>query len=170
VRAPSVSDGHVAGWVGVVGDGGWLQAGLITDSGRANHTSKLYYEAAVPGGSIEYAELDPSVEPGEAHRVSVLELSGRKAWWRVWVDNRPASPRIHLPGSHAAWYPQAVGENQAGGTGTCNGYSYRFTEVTLAHASGGKWKPLTDGYLFQDDGYRTVQTSVTARSFVATSV
>ena len=170
VRAPSVTDGHVAGWVGVMGESGWFQAGLTTDSGLRNHISKLYYEAALPDGSILYDEIDPNVRPGEAHRVSVLEMAGRRGWWRVWIDNHPSSPSIHLPGSHDAWYPQAVGENQAGGTGACNGYAYRFTDVTLAHATGGKWLPFQVSGSYEDPGYRLVQTSSTPRSFLAASV
>ncbi len=174
-RAPSVSSGHVAGWVGVGGAGpggagGWLQVGLATFSGHGSRMSQMYYEVAAPGATPYFVRLDPNVEPGDAHRVSVLEMSGRKAWWRVWVDHRPVSPPIHLPGSHSAWYTQAVGENWNGGTGACNSYAYRFTNVTLAHASGGNWQPFEGSSVFADAGYRAVQTSSTPRSFVATSL
>ena len=177
VKAPSVSDGHVGGWVGVggtnAGPGGvaeWLQVGFAAFSGAESQTSKLYYEVTVAGSTPKYVELDPSVKPGDQHRVSVLEMSARKSWWRVWVDRRPVSPPIHLPGSHGAWYPQAVAENWNGGTGACNAYTYSFKDITLAHASGGKWQPLAGSSLFQDAGYKVVQTSSTPRSFVATSL
>ena len=97
-------------------------------------------------------------------------MADRKSWWRVWVDRKPVSPPIHLPGSHGAWYPQAVAENWNGGTGACNAYEYSFTDITLAHANGGNWKPLDDSQVFQDAGYKVVQTSHTPRSFVATSL
>ena len=177
IKAPVVSDGHVGGWVGVggtnAGPGGvaeWIQVGLAAFSGAESQTSKMYYEVTVAGSTPRYVELDPSVNPGDAHRVSVLEMSHRKSWLRVWVDRRPVSPPIHLPGSHGAWYPQAVAENWNGGTGACNAYAYRFTDITLAHASGGKWQPLEGSLLFEDAGYKVVKTSSTPRSFVATSL
>jgi hypothetical protein len=177
LRAPSVSDGHVGGWVGVggtkAGPGGiaeWLQVGFAAFSGPESRTSRMYYEVTVPGAAPKYVELDPDVKPGDKHRVLVLEMAKRKAWWRVWVDGRPVSPPIHLPGSHGTWYPQAVAENWNGGTGACNGYTYRFSDVKLARASGGKWEPLAGSYVFQDAGYEVVQTSTTPRTFVATSL
>jgi hypothetical protein len=97
-------------------------------------------------------------------------MSKRNSWWRVWVDHKPASGPIFLPKSHGSWYPQAVAENWNGGTGACNAYAYRFSNVRLAHTNGGSWKPLTDRYLFHDKGYRVVQTSRLPSSFVATSV
>jgi hypothetical protein len=177
LKAPSVSDGHVGGWVGVggpdAGPGGvaeWLQVGFASFGGSDSSTSKLYYEVTAAGSSPRYVELDPNVRPGDKHRVLVLEMAKRASWWRVWVDGRPVSPPIHLPGSHGAWYPQAVAENWNGGTGACNGFTYAFSDITLAHANGGKWAPLESSYVFQDPGYKVVQTSATPRSFVATSI
>lgn len=176
VKAPAVSDGHVGGWVGVggtnAGPGGvaeWIQVGFAAFSG-ADTSSRMYYEVTAPGSSPKYIELDSSVQTGDTHRVAVLEMAGKKSWWRVWVDRKPVSPPIHLPGSHGAWYPQAVAENWNGGTGACNGYAYRFSDITLAHSSGGNWKPLASSYLFEDAGYDVVETSTTPRSFVATSI
>jgi hypothetical protein len=97
-------------------------------------------------------------------------MSGRESWWRVWVDDKPVSPPIHLPGSHGAWYPQAVAENWNGGTGACNGFGYRFTDVSLAQANGGSWRPLTKSHLFQDAGYKVTPISSSPRSFLATSL
>jgi hypothetical protein len=179
LKAPAVVDGHVGGWVGVGGTSAgpdgvaeWLQVGFaaFSASGTDGSRSRLYYEVTRPGAAPKYVELDPDVKPGDRHRVSVLEMAKRKSWWRVWVDRRPVSPPIHLPGSHGAWYPQAVAENWNGGTGTCNGFTYAFSDVTLAHAGGGKWKPLGSSYVFQDPGYKVVQTSATPRNFVATSL
>jgi hypothetical protein len=173
--APVVTDGHVGGWIGVggtdAGPGGaaeWLQAGLAAFS--PDPAVQLYYELTVPGKDTKYVELDANVAPGEKHEVAVLEMSKRNSWWRVWVDHKPASGPIFLPKSHGSWYPQAVAENWNGGTGACNAYAYRFSNVRLAHTNGGSWKPLTDRYLFHDKGYRVVQTSRLPSSFVATSV
>jgi hypothetical protein len=177
VSAPDVLDGHVGGWVGVggtsAGPGGvaeWLQVGFAAFSGAESRTSHMYYEVTVPGAAPKYVELDPSVQPGDKHRVSVLEMANQSSWWRVWVDGRPVSPPIHLPGSDGAWYPQAVAENWNGGTGACNAFTYSFTDITLAHANGGKWEPLTSSQVLQDAGYRVVQTAGTPRSFVATNL
>lgn len=178
-QAPSVVDGHVGGWVGLGGtEGGpggtaeWIQAGLaaFSSSDQTNPTSQMYYEVTVSGASPRYVELDANVMPGDTHRFSVLEMAGRTSWWRVWVDSKPVSPPIHLPGSHGAWYPQAVAENWNGGTGACNGYGYRFTDVSLAHANGGNWRPLTKSYTFQDAGYKVIPISSSPRSFLATSL
>ena len=177
IKAPYVVDGHVGGWVGVggtnAGPGGvaeWLQVGFAAFSGANPDTSTMYYEVTVPGAAPKYHELAASVTPGTKHRVSVLEMAGRNSWWRVWVDGRTVSPPIHLPGSHGAWYPQAVAENWNGGTGACNGFEYGFTDIKLAQASGGKWAPLESSTAFQDAGYKVVKTSAVPGSFVATSI
>jgi hypothetical protein len=173
--APAVTDGHVGGWVGVggvnAGPGGaaeWLQAGLAAFA--ADDTSQMYYEVTVAGSDPKYVELASNVGAGQSHKFSVLEMAHRNSWWRVWVDGNPVSPPIHLPGSHAAWYPQAVAENWNGGTGACNTYSYRFTDVALAQTNGGVWRPLNSSYTFQDPGYRVVPISSTPRTFVAASL
>jgi hypothetical protein len=132
-------------------------------------TSHMYYEVSVAGTSPRYVELKSNVKPGETHRFSVLEVSGRASWWRVWIDSKPVSAPIHLPGSHRAWYPQAVAESWNGGTGACNGYGYRFSNIALAHG-GGVWRPLESSYMFQDAGYRVVPISSLPRSFLATSL
>ena len=178
LTTPNVQDGHVAGWIGVggvdAGPGGtadWLQVGYASFS--PDPTIKLYYELTVPGKDTRYVELDSKVVPGEKHQVAVLEMANRNAWWRVWLDGKPATAPIYLPGSHApsgAWYPQAVAENWNGGTGTCNAYAYRFDNVRLAHANGGSWAPITQRSLFEDAGYRVVQTSRMPSDFVATSL
>jgi hypothetical protein len=130
----------------------------------------MYYEVAVPGSEPRYVELDSGVEPGDKHHLSVLEMSGRNSWWRVWVDHRAVSPPIHLPGSHGSWYPQAVAENWNGGTGACNSYGYRFSNIALAHAGGGDWRPLQGSYVLQDAGYQVVQTPSAPQSFLASSL
>jgi hypothetical protein len=172
---PAVTDGHVGGWVGVggvsAGPGGvaeWLQAGLAAFT--SDDTSQMYYEVTLPGSDPKYVQLAASVSTGVSHRFSVLEMNRRNNWWRVWVDGHPVSPPIHLPGSHGAWYPQAVAENWNGGNGACNTYSYRFRDVSLAGTNGGAWRPMRQSYTFQDPGYHVVPISTTPRSFVAASL
>jgi hypothetical protein len=174
LAVPSVSDGHVGGWIGVggtdEGPGGsaeWLQAGLA--SFAPENSIKLYYEVTVAGKDPRYHELEADVQPGEKHKLAVLEMQDHDSWWRVWVDNKPVTKPLHLPGSHGAWYPQALAENWNGGTGTCNTYAYRFADVRLAKTNGGVWQSLKHRYLFQDAGYQVVQTSRVPSNFVATS-
>jgi len=172
---PSVADGHVGGWIGVggteEGPGGtaeWLQVGLA--SFAPDSSIQLYYEVTVAGKGPLYHELKADVQPGEQHKLTVLEMRGHDSWWRVWVDNKPVTRAIHLPGSHGNWYPQALAENWNGGTGTCNTYAYRFSNVKLAHSNGGAWQSLKHRYLFEDAGYQVVQTSRVPSNFVATSL
>jgi hypothetical protein len=171
---PVVPSGHVGGWIGVggtnAGPGGkseWLQVGLAAMT--SDQTNRMYYEVTLPGSQPRFVQLAASVGAGEVHRFSVLEMSARASWWRVWVDGKPVSPPIHLPGSAGNWYPQAVAENWNGNTGTCNGYAYRFSNLALARSGGGSWQPLVDRALMQDAGYRVVNTGA-ADGFVAESV
>jgi len=148
----SVLSGHVAGWVGVGGPGEgpdgtdeWLQVGFSGFPWASE--SSLYYELTLPGRSPTYHEIATGLSSGTAERVAVLEIHGRRNWWRVWVNGSPASRPIHLPGSHGRWAPIATAESWDGGTGgDCNGFLYRFNGVTLAHAPGGAWQPLSGGY------------------------
>ena len=172
---PNVSNGHVGGWIGLGGTGAgpggvaaWIQAGLAATTGE--QTNQMYYEVTVAGSQPSYVEIAPNVEPGAGHRFSVLEIPKRTSWWRVWVDGKPVSPPIHLPGSHGVWYPQAVAENWNGGAGVCNTYGYRFSNVSLATSAGSMWKPLQRAYTFQDPGYRVVPISSAPRAFLATSL
>ena len=83
---------------------------------------------------------------------------------------RRSAPRSTFRAATARWYPQAVAENWNGGTGACNTYSYRFTDVSLAQSSGGVWRPLQLSSEFQDPGYHVVPISNTPRSFLAASL
>ena len=172
---PTVTDGHVAGWVGVggpdagpQGQGEWLQAGLAAFSPWK--TTYLYYEVTIPGKQPAYHQVLADVKPGQKHDVAVLEVQGRNSWWRVWVDGKAVSPELHLVGSHNAWYPQATSENWNGGTGTCNGFAYRFTNVRLAQQNGGAWASARNRQMFEDPGYQVTQTSRVPTSFVATNL
>jgi hypothetical protein len=175
LRTPAVSAGHVGAWIGVggvnLGPNGtaeWLQVGF--SAFPSDRTSRIYYEVTVPGSDPRYVELNSSVKAGEKHSFKVLEMANRKAWWRVWLDGKAVSPAIHLPGSHGAWYPQAMAESWNGGVRACNAFNYRFSNVTQAHADGGDWRPLTRSVSFHDAGYRFVQTSRVPSNFLAASL
>jgi hypothetical protein len=152
LNAFDIFNGHVAGWVGVGGPGQgpggtdeWLQVGY---SGFAGITgSDIYYEVALPGRYPTYHQVDADIPVGTAAKVTVVEMYRRPNWWRVWVNHRPASPPIRLPGSHGAWSPIATAESWDGGTGgACNTFLYRFRRVSLAHAPGGRWRQMRGGY------------------------
>jgi hypothetical protein len=152
LNAFDILNGHVAGWVGVGGPGQgpngtdeWLQVGY---SGFAGITgSDLYYEVALPGRYPTYHQVAANIAVGTVSKVTVLEMHNRPDWWRVWVNHKPVSPPIRLPGSHYLWSPIATAESWDGGTGgMCNTFLYRFRHVMLAHAAGGGWHPMTGGY------------------------
>jgi len=175
LSSPTVADGHVGGWIGVGGvDAGprgtaeWLQTGLA--SFAPSNRMDLYYEVTVAGKAPSYHEIEADVRPGETHDLAVLEMHRHDSWWRVWVDGRPVTRPIHLPGSHGRWNPQALAENWNGGTGTCNSYAFRFSNVRLARANGGVWQTIKRRSLFQDPGYQVVETSRVPSNFVATSL
>jgi hypothetical protein len=168
---PHVGNGHVAAWVGVGGRGlgpngsdEWIQVGL---SGFAGGSTSVYYEVARPGRVPVYTEVEANLRPGEARALGVLEVRGRRDWWRVWVDGGPVGRPIHLPGSHGSWTPMATGESWTTGGSRCNGYQYRFDGVRVARAPGGSWEEIGDHYTFSDAGYRLVHRSTA--TFVATS-
>jgi hypothetical protein len=146
-----ILDGHVAGWVGVGGPGEgpggtseWLQLGYSGFPGSTGND--IYYEVATPGRRPSYHEVASAVPFGTVSRVTVLELRSRPNWWRAWLNHRPVSPPIRLPGSHDAWSPIATAESWDGGTGgTCNTFLYRFRRVSIAHTAGGGWRQLTNG-------------------------
>jgi len=145
-----VMAGHVAGWVGVGGPGKgprgsdeWLQVGFSgfpTLSGN-----DLYYELTLPNGRPSYHQIAANLPFGRPARFAVLEVHGRKDWWRVWVNGKPATGPIHLPASHGRWAPIATAEAWDGGSGVCNGFLYRFRQVSVARTPGGNWTPLVGG-------------------------
>lgn len=160
VELPGVEWGHVGAWVGVGGPGmgpngedAWIQVGL---SGFVGTGTRIYFEVARPGGTPRYAEVGGDVGLGEPHRLAVLEMAGRPAHWRVWVDGAPVSEPVYLPGSHGAWSPMAIAESWNGGRAWCNRYAYRFDGVMVAKGPGGGWRALDPGQTFEDPGYRVV--------------
>jgi hypothetical protein len=167
-----VINGHVAGWVGVGGPGEgpngsneWIQVGY---AGFPSITgSDIYYEVAQPGRYPTYHQVSAGLEVETLTKVTVLEMHGRANWWRVWVNHKPASPPIRLPGSHGAWSPIATAESWDGGTGgTCNTFLYRFRHVSVAHAPGGGWHQLTGGYPIQSASTR-IQRARGSSGFLA---
>lgn len=143
--------GHIAGWVGVGGPGlgpkgsdEWLQVGLSSVPGSSG--SDLYYEETRPGTAPTYHPIAVNLPLGKPARVAVLEMHGRPDVWRIWLDGAPVSAPIYLPASHGRWAPIATAEAWDGGTGTCNGFLYRFGGVAVATAPGGGWRSLVGGY------------------------
>ena len=170
VAPPEVLSGHVAGWVGVGGPGSgpkgadeWIQVGFSAFPGSS--FSSLYYEIARPNGAPLYHEIASGLPAGTSRKVAVLELAGRRGWWRVFVDDRAVSEPVFLPGSHGAWRPLATTETWGAGSFVCNRFSYRFGSIAVATRPGGSWQRLTRHYTFQNHGYRIRR--VTAATFVA---
>ena len=168
LTSPQVSNGHVAAWVGVGGVGAgpkggdqWLQVGLNAFHGTGNN---LYYELSHGSAPPSYHEISTNVPSGTGARVAVLEISNRRDWWRVWVNERPVSRPIHLAGSSGRFAPIATAEAWDGGTRGCNRFSYRFDALAVAGARGGSWQRFAWGHQFQDRGYRVTRG---AASFVA---
>jgi hypothetical protein len=157
VKDPDVRNGHVAGWVGVGGEGmgpngttEWIQVGY---SGYSWEESTLYFEVTRPYGYPRYTAVQ-TVQPGESHNVGVSEMRKRHNWWRVWVDGKPVSKPIHLPGSHGTWEPVATAESWNADSGRCNSFKYSFSHVAFATRPNRGWTLLTDAYKLEDSGYR----------------
>jgi hypothetical protein len=157
--SPLVENGHAAAWVGVGGPGqgaggsdAWLQVGYAT---FGTSDIRLYFESNRPGQGPHYTQVEGSVEPGTRHRVAVLEVHGRKGWWKAWVDGKPVSEPMYLPGSSGRWAPIATAETWDGGRRVCNLFSYRFGHVSVA-GRGGAWRAFRNGSRFQDPGYQVV--------------
>jgi hypothetical protein len=158
-NASVVGNGHVAAWVGVGGLGmgpngtdEWVQAGIAHDAGRLD---VLYYEYKRPGDAdATYVRLKV-VTAGEKHSIVVSERLARKNYWTVIVDGVPVHPDVFLPGSHGAFQPVATAENWDGGiAGSCNAYSYGFSNLKVRSQSGGAWKPFDLSRVLRDPAYR----------------
>lgn len=165
---PHVQSGHVAAWVGVGGPhegphgaDEWIQIGLSAFPGSSD--DDVYYEIARPGISPRYTLVESGVTVGETHDFSVREAG--KGTWRVWVDGKPVSPAIWLPGSDNNFRPVATTESWGGGRAVCNGFAYRFDRIAVA-AHAGSWAPLDSAYPIRSGGYRFVRF---ARGFAAGS-
>jgi len=169
---PLVSKGHVAGWIGVGGDGygphgssEWIQVGLSAFEGSLY--SNIYYEVRQPGYAAQYIRVKATVKPGESHRMAVLEVRNKPNAWRVWVDGKPVSPAYYLPGSHTGWNPQATSESWNASTHVCNNFAYSFQGIAVSAKPGGVWHGLGRNVPFQDAGYAMSRRS--PAGFVAAS-
>jgi hypothetical protein len=148
ISAPSVANGHVAGWVGVGGPGAgpkgtdeWIQVGFSGFAGSSDFD--LYYEVTRAGSGPRYVEVESELPAGTSRRVAVLEVRGRPNAWRVWVNERPVSTPIYLPGSDGAWRGVATAESwTSSGTTACNRFGYRFDNIRVAERPGGSWESL----------------------------
>ncbi len=157
---PHVESGHVAAWVGVGGPGqgaggsdAWVQVGLSAFRGSE---SRLYFEVNRPGLGPRYTEVLARVAPGSRHRIGVAEVKRRPGWWRVWVDGRPVSKPLFLPGSSGRWRPIATAETWDGGRRVCNLFSYKFDRLSVADGRRRAWRRFVSGQRFQDPGYRVL--------------
>jgi hypothetical protein len=145
-----VANGHVAGWVGVGGPGEgpngadeWIQVGFSGFEGSPN--SDLYYEVTRAGSAPKYFEVEHDLAPGASRRLAVLEVGGQPNAWRVWVDGKPVSKPIYLPGSHGAWRGIATAESWTTSKKVaCNAFGYRFDDIQVAQQAGGAWRTLSD--------------------------
>jgi len=163
LSTPTVTNGHVAAWVGLGGPGmgpnrsdEWVQVGLASFDDGGTY---IYYEVARPGSAPEYVQVGDAVLLGESHRLAVLEITHHREWWRVWVDGRPVSAPLHLAGSSGTWSPMATSESWDGGTpGACNAYEYGFAGLSVATARGGNWQQFKTGARREDAGYRVLAT------------
>lgn len=157
-RAPHIEAGHVAGWVGVGGPGqgakggdAWIQAGIAAMPGMP---PMLYAEITREGRDPEFILLREGVKPGQEHRVAVLEMPRRTGWWRILVNDEPATGPIRLRGSSGRWAPIATAESWNGGTAACNAFGFRFERVSVSYGRGGSWRPFVSGHRFLDEGSR----------------
>src|SRR3954468_10817248 len=148
---PRVEQGHAAAWVGVGGPGqgaggsdAWLQVGYATFQ---TSDIRLYFETNRPGAGTHFTQVQASVEPGTRHRLAVLEVVRRPGWWKVWVDGKPVSDPVYLPGSSNRWAPIATAETWDAGRRVCNLFSYRFDRVSVA-GRGGAWRRFSNGSRF----------------------
>jgi hypothetical protein len=169
LAAAQVTNGHVAGWIGVgglnAGPGGvaeWLQTGVQESAGG---DTEIYAETTEPGGAPTYQMLVADVQPGTPYQLEVVELAGQKNVWQVLLNGKPATGQVSLPGS-GHFEPMAMSESWNGGTPTCNGFDYRFGNVQIA-TNPGSWVGFTNTQSLTDSGYQI--TDRTLSGFTATS-
>jgi hypothetical protein len=158
VDEPNVGSGHVAGWVGVGGPGqgangqdAWIQAGVASMPGMDPF---LYAEIVRDGRDPEFILVEQSVPVGRSHRIAVLEMSGRRGWWRVWADGHPVTEPVHLRQSTGRWAPIATAESWNGGAASCNAFPFRFERVSVSYGGGGSWRPFVPAHRFLDGAYK----------------
>ena len=168
-RQPIVAAGHVAGWVGVGGQGqgthggdAWLQAGIASLRGLG---TVLYAEITREGRDRKLVLVGERVRVGRAYRIAVQEVAARSGWWQVLVDGEAVTEQIRMPGSSGRWAPIATAESWNGGTSACNDFAFRFDRVAVAGGEGS-WRPFVSGHRFLDGTHRLRDLS---GAFVASS-
>jgi hypothetical protein len=172
VGAFNVVSGHVAGWVGVGGPGlgpngadEWIQIGF-SDFPTVDGND-VYYEVARPNRPPTYHQVAESLPLGKPARVAVREMRNRPNHWRVWLNGQPVSGPIYLPASHGRWAPIATAEAwDGGGGGACNGFLYRFRDISVASSPGGAWHRLVGATPITSPSTRLARSSGEA-SFLA---
>jgi hypothetical protein len=189
-RAPTIEAGHVAGWVGVGGPGqganggdAWIQSGIASMPGLG---TVVYAEITREGQDPEFMVLAEGVTIGRSYKISVLEMSRRKGWWRIWLDGAAVTGPVRLRGSSGSWAPIATAESWNGRSAACNSFGFRFERVSVSYGGGGSWRPFVSEHRFLDAGnqlrdlaaapaesgvYRRTQasTNVLPYAFVASS-
>lgn len=170
-RPSDVTVGHVAAWIGVggpgMGPGGsdeWIQAGIAHEE---DGTDALYYEYKRPGDAdATYVQLQRAV-PGVAYSLFVYERATERDAWRVMLNGVKVSDPIVLPGSHGAFQAVATAENWDGGVaGSCNGYSFDFSSLSVRTTFAGAWQAFDTSRVLHDPAYRI---SVRPSGFTASS-
>ena len=153
-RTPSVAAGHVAGWVGVGGprqgaSGGdaWIQAGIASMPGMEPF---IYAEITRERRRPEFMLIEEGVPVGRSHRIAVLEMAGRRGWWRIRVDGEAMTTPIRMRGSSGRWAPIATAESWNAGRPACNSFGFRFERVSVSPGSDDPWRPFVSGHRFLD--------------------
>ena len=149
-----VEPGHAAGWVGIdghdrAGRPGWLQVGYV---GFQGDDRRIYYEVKPPSGVARFVELESGVPLGEPHRVAVRAEAARPSRWRVWLEGRPVTAPIRLPGSEQGRRAVATAESWNAGTGSCNALHFQFGEVGVL-PSTRRWRASAQTAVLEDPGY-----------------
>lgn len=170
-RPSQVSAGHVAAWIGVggagMGPGGtdeWIQAGIARE---ADGTDALYYEYKRPGDAqATFVQLQTAY-PGVPYSLFVYERAAQRDAWRVMLNGVKVSDPVVLPGSHGAFSPVATAESWDGGvSGSCNGYAFDFSSLTVRTDWGGTWQPFDTSRVLRDPAY---QIALRPSGFTASS-
>lgn len=148
---PEVRSGHVAAWVGIGGMGvgprgedAWLQTGI---SAFPDGRRELYVEIKLPRRDASYLRLGRS--GSGTHRFGVIEV--RPNTWRAWLDGRPVTGPVVLPGSHGTWKPVVVAETRTESS-RCNRYAFRFDRIL--RTVDGRAVVLAGGQALVDPGQR----------------
>jgi hypothetical protein len=126
----------------------------------------IYAESTTPGTDTVYQALVHNVVAGTPYRLAVRALANRTDVWQIFLNGRPVTTPITLPGS-GHFEPMAMGESWNGGSPpTCNGFSYRFSQLKIASKTG-TWTPLTKTSPISNKGYKI--TDRTSDGFTASS-